>query len=117
MELALFIWFVGVAGNFQVALTILTFIAVVCFALYVGWQVDHEKQVKWKLKVLGLFLMTFVCTALPSERTLWLMAAGYTAQTVVQSETGKKLQQLVDKKLDDMIGVAEKQLDKVVPAK
>jgi len=117
MELALFIWFAGVAGNFQFVVGFLTFIATVCFAFYVGWQVEHEQQVKWKLKLSGLFLGTFVCATLPSERTLWLMAAGYTAQTVFQSETGKKLQQLVDKKLDDMLDVAEKQLDKAVPVK
>lgn len=117
MELALFIWFAGVVGDLKFLLGLIGIIGAASFASYIGWQAEHGRIVKWKLKLIGVLLMCFIPILLPSERTLWLMAAGYTAQTVVQSETGKKLQQLVDKKLDDMIGVAEKQLDKVVPAK
>lgn len=42
-------------------------------------------------------------TLLPKEKTVYMMAAAYMGQTVIQSDTGKKIGKIVEKKLESYL--------------
>ena len=67
-------------------------------------------NIKRYILVLSILLSTV--TLIPSERTMYIMAGLYTGDkvldTVSQSETFQKAEQLLNKKLDEMLGDPEK---------
>lgn len=75
------------------------------------WHDQHEMTLFTSIKkiIAGICITGFVGVLLPSEKTMWMMAAAYAGQSVVQSETGKKLGVLIEKKLEGLIEEAESQ--------
>lgn len=67
-------------------------------------------NIKRYILVLSILLSTVIL--IPSERTMYIMAGLYTGDkvldTVSQSETFQKAEQLLNKKLDEMLGDPEK---------
>lgn len=80
----------------------------------VGMQDTFNKFIRPNIKryilVLSILLSTVIL--IPSERTMYIMAGLYTGDkvldTVSQSETFQKAEQLLNKKLDEMLGDPEK---------
>ena len=62
--------------------------------------------------VITLVISILTATLIPSERTMYIMAGLYAGDkvldTVAQSETFQKTEQLLNKKLDEMLGDPEK---------
>ena len=80
----------------------------------IGVQDAFNKFIKPHIKryVLALSILTSVGVLIPTERTMYIMAGLYAGDkvidTVSQSETFQKAEQLLNKKLDEMLGDPEK---------
>ena len=57
-----------------------------------------HKIAKWFMWI--VIVSGLLGTLLPKERTVYMMAAAYMGQTVIQSDTGKKIGNILEKKLD-----------------
>lgn len=110
MKLALFIYLAGIVGNIGAVLTttsIFGCIALVVYLIVVGWQIDANngefKDYKGGLRnsAIAVFLFAILSSAIPSEKTMYMMLAGYAGQQALQSETAAKVQKLIDVKLDE----------------
>lgn len=75
------------------------------------WHDQHEKKLFTSIKkiIAGMCITGLVGVLLPTEKTMWMMTAAYTGQSMVQSETGKKLGVLIEKKLEGLIEEADSQ--------
>lgn len=53
-------------------------------------------------------LALLLAAAIPSERSIYMMAGAHMGKEVIQSETGKKVHKLLDKKLDEYLQTLER---------
>ena len=80
----------------------------------IGIQDIFNKSIKphIKLYILVLSILFSTVILIPSERTMYIMAGLYTGDkvldTVSQTETFQKAEQLLNRKLDEMLGDPEK---------
>ena len=80
----------------------------------IGMQDTFNKFVKPNIKryILVLSILLSIVILIPSERTMYIMAGLYTGDkvldTVSQTETFQKAEQLLNQKLDEMLGDIEK---------
>lgn len=104
MELALFVYLAGVVGNIGAFLTvtsIVLFLAVLFSVIHYSLDEKLSKLSKWY--IVAPFIFGLLSAMVPSEKTMYLMLAGYTTQQVVQSETAEKVVKIVNTKLDEYI--------------
>ena len=108
-----------VAYGFIVCLVILGIISPVYIIVAqdirdIGMQDTFNKSIKphIKLYILVLSILLSIVILIPSERTMYIMAGLYTGDkvldTVSQTETFQKAEQLLNRKLDEMLGDTEK---------
>ena len=108
-----------VAYGFIVCLVILGIISPVYIIVAqdirdIGMQDTFNKSIKphIKLYILVLSILLSIVILIPSERTMYIMAGLYTGDkvldTVSQTETFQKAEQLLNRKLDEMLGDPEK---------
>ena len=108
-----------VAYGFMVCLVILGIISPVYIIVAqdirdIGMQDTFNKSIKphIKLYILVLSILLSIVILIPSERTMYIMAGLYTGDkvlhTVSQTETFQKAEQLLNRKLDEMLGDIEK---------
>lgn len=128
MELALFIWLASIVESVKIGLGVILGLCVAYSGSKVYWAVfrastdyaekyEPEKykrameilKFKW-LKGIGtiVVILGFVVAMIPTEKTLYMMAAGFGAQKVVQSETADKVLKIVNGKLDEYLVEMEK---------
>jgi len=137
MELALLVYVISLLpkiSGFLLALTVGTGALCAGFTLYrvaelpihswdgEGTRKEKEKNQpfaeKW-MKRFGIIALIIgaINIAIPSERTAYMMVGAYTAQTVAQNEkvqeTGKKVIDLINQKLDTYIEEGTKQVEEV----
>lgn len=124
MELALLVYGISVlssAGGFLVAIMggLSVYLAIQLFRMmdsksnrssyYLSkgkeWHDQHEKKLFTSIKkiIAGMCIAGLVGVLLPTEKTMWMMTAAYAGQSMVQSETAKKLGVLIEKKLESLI--------------
>ncbi len=109
MTLAILVYLAGLITSLAHAVGIIFIITCIGYVLYtLGYLISNEhkwdrrgKFYKWPLAV--ILSAMFVKVLLPSERTMWMMAGAYTAQTVVESNVGKQTVELIELKLQDEI--------------
>lgn len=136
MELALLVYAISLlpkVSGFILTVTIGCGAACLAFLLYRvaelpinSWDSESyrnekkEKQPfaeKW-MKRFGItaLVLSLIGVAIPSERTAYMMVGAYTAQTVAQNqkvqETGKKVIDLINQKLDSYIDEGAEQVEK-----
>ena len=104
MELALLVWLIGSLESIK----FVCMMVVVCLCGYFAWQVLGEEKINKGLVVLSV-LLVLIFTVIPSSKTAWMMTAAYAGQSVVQSDTAKKLGVLIEKKLEGLIEEADSQ--------
>ena len=108
-----------VAYGFIFSLVVLGVISpLFTMAVQDNWGIEMQdtfnKFVKPNIKryILGLSILFSTVILIPSERTMYIMAGLYTGDkvldTVSQSETFQKAEQLLNRKLDEMLGDPEK---------
>lgn len=132
MELALFIWVVNVLPSVSGLLVgVMVLIGLYCFVkiLWASCNSDVEYTKKyipdsyakaievWKMKWIkkpaaAVIIIGVIVSLIPTEKTMYLMLAGYTGQRIVQSEAADKVVQIINKKLDEYLVEAEKKLNK-----
>ena len=82
------------------------------------WDIEMQDTFKKFIKpnikryILVLSILLSIVVLIPSERTMYIMAGLYSGDrvldTVSQSETFQKAEQLLNQKLDEMLGDVEK---------
>lgn len=82
------------------------------------WDIEMQDTFKKFIKpnikryILVLSILLSIVVLIPSERTMYIMAGLYTRDkvldTVSQPETFQKAEQLLNRKLDEMLGDVEK---------
>src|SRR5574342_476385 len=117
MELALFVYLAGVVskvGGFLVATTIFSFISLLTYLVVIFYQIDvngkkfQDFYKSLRNATIGVFSLGLISATIPSEKTMYMMLAGYTAQTVVQSDTADKVLKVINSKLDGYLEEATK---------
>lgn len=112
MELALFIYLAGIVGSIVNLLTgtfVMAVIGLLVFWIGVLVVLDDPRysfdrfSKNLRNATIGVFALGVVTAVIPSEKTMYLMLAGYTAQTVVQSETADKVLKVINTKLDSYL--------------
>lgn len=123
--LSWFLYLAEVAGNLNWMISMLfitSIIGLFVTGLIFSWvreDLMHDEEerkignnlVKRLLKItVPLFFTTFILGALiPSEKTMYLIMGSEVSEEVIQSETGLKVQEAIQKKLDEYLD-----LEKVV---
>lgn len=128
MELMMFIWLASVVESIKTGLGIILVLCVAYAGFKVGWAMFHADteytkhwepeqykrameifKFKW-LKGIGtvMVILGFIVAIIPTEKTLYMMAAGYGTQKVVQSETADKVLKIVNGKLGEYLNELEK---------
>ena len=131
MELALLVYFASVVGSVSTLLGLLAFLlfsvsTVFTVVLLVGEigikkrygdtdeDFNHQLKIKSiltksiKLTIPFAIIFALVSVLLPTERTVYLMTASYTTQTIAQNDRvqkiGSDVLEVVEKKLSEMKG-------------
>lgn len=122
MELALFVYIAGVVGQLSSVLGLICGITILilAFSTYakIAWKStvgeSHSSDYKTFYKKIVVICLSIIIPCgvlkilLPSEKTIYMMAAGYSAQTVAQSETAEKVLKIINGKLDEYLVDMEK---------
>jgi hypothetical protein len=70
------------------------------------YEYEKEKRITRKQMTyfgVGLLFLPFLFSAIPSKQTMYLMLGVKTTENVMQTEFGKKIEQLVNQELDKLI--------------
>jgi hypothetical protein len=127
MELALFIYLSGITESLRGFLSITGGVAgIASVFLAVAWAISAaesinetikngiKKAFKWAISVALVF--GFLGALIPSQKTMWMMAAGYAGQEIATNkatqETVKKLNDVIQGKLDLILSDMNKELAK-----
>ena len=108
-----------VAYGFTFSLVVLGAISQLATMVAQGiWDIEMQDTFKKFIKpnikryILVLSILLSIVVLIPSERTMYIMAGLYSGDkvldTVSQSETFQKAEQLLNQKLDEMLGDVEK---------
>ena len=121
MELALLVWFASIVGNISFVLgwVVLALLGIVISDIIVTGShnsvYDNKKKYpfqktwgKWCTTV--ALVLAVVVGMIPTEKTVYFMAAGYAGQKVVQSEAADKVVKIINGKLDEYLKEAEEKL-------
>lgn len=127
MELALLIYFIGILPTIDrfsalfVAISVVLILFTAFFTALEGSSIFEftKKHTKFMYTYFGLIFAAFITAiAIPSEKTMYMMAGAYATQQVYQSEEarqlGSKLVKLIDKKMVQYIGEAEEAINEIV---
>lgn len=117
-DLSWMLYLAGVIPSLGETMGVFAFICGVAFiatAIIRGscpYPEDFPSLMKWSkttLKVLPFaFVLCFLLSAfIPSQRTIYLIMGSELGEEVIQSETGKRVLDAVNKKLDEYLGVVE----------
>lgn len=117
MELALFIYLANLVGKIEALFVSILVIGGILYSSVVFVSYLEGFELKYKKTIVSIFTLSALgLTFIPSERTMYLMAAGYAGQTVVQkvgdSESINKVQLILNNKLDEIISKQQKNLSK-----
>ena len=116
MELALLVYFASVVGSVSTLLgtsSVVLFLVSTAFIITlltvdIGLNIKSIliKSVKWTIPLTIIFALLSVL--LPTERTVYLMTAAYTTQTIAQNDRvqkiGSDVLEVVEKELSEMKG-------------
>ncbi|QVW53918.1 hypothetical protein TaPaz_137 [Acinetobacter phage TaPaz] len=117
MELALLIWFAsvstGIANLFgTLAFIIILAIVIIVFFSVMWYLIEEEvlKIVEYKKSIIGVFIVglifAIISVLIPDERTVYLIAAGYAGQKIVESDKFQKstndVYEIVNMKLEQI---------------
>lgn len=111
MELALVVYFANFVGSFQEIMTLLLIfgIPILCIYTIISSAEFNELKLPSKWVLFGIAAIMVLKIFVPNEKTVWLMAGAYGAQSVYESQTGKDIQKLVELKIK---GIVDSEIEK-----
>lgn len=109
MMLALFVYLIGFFSDLKtlMSLTFLFMGAATVIGL-VGatsqFEDSRNAAVNFAKKTFKLLCVSAVALVIvPTEKTMWMMAAGYATQSVYESEAGDRVRRIINLKLDQYV--------------
>ena len=101
MELALFVYLAGVANSVSMLFSLIGIfgLLVACIVSVFVCLEEMQYNIKkwWFISALSCCLISSV---IPSEKTMYMMAGAYAAQTVATSSVASKTLELIESKID-----------------
>ena len=131
MEFAIFVWLASVIPAIKaLLLAVASLIVLYCWAkimfaaitsgdtYYIKKYAPEEYaeamdvlKFKWmKWPAIFVTMLVVISTLLPTERTMYMMAAAYGSQQLVQSEAAEKVVKIVNSKLDNYVDEIEQRV-------
>lgn len=119
MGLVFLIWFAGVSAGLAKAFTFMgVVLGVITFVIYgaryISWadsydpEPQHRPNFSFTKKVLFSCVAAIIIgSAMPDQKTVYYMGGAYLGVKAVQSETGNKVVEMVNKKIDQYIAEME----------
>lgn len=103
MEIALLIYFAQVLDSFRNVLALCAVCGILVLSFFLPFFMDNPPVlVRFVKRTLITYTVIAICLMFtPSSKTLYMMAGGYAAQTVVQSEISGKILKLLEQKLNE----------------
>jgi hypothetical protein len=110
MELALLVYFANFVDKLSIGfIFFILFLLLYCFVTAMN-NIDSRKEYKTPRWV---WVSGAACAVLliltPKEKTVWLMAGAYGAQSVYESQAGQELKKLVELKIK---GIVDAEMEK-----
>ena len=101
MELALFVYLAGLANSVSALFgliggAVLLISCMVTLFLYLE-EMQHKIKRWWFISALSC---CFISSIIPSEKTMYMMAGAYAAQTVATSSVASKTLELIESKIE-----------------
>lgn len=132
MEFAIFVWLASVIPTiksflgFPVLLIVLYCGTKIVFAMFNSdtgytrkYEPEHYKKAMevWKFKwikwpAIWVTVLSVTASLLPTEKTMYMMAAAYGSQKLVQSEAAGKVVKIINGKLDEYLEEMEQKVKK-----
>lgn len=122
MELALLVWFGGIAQGLSGAFTFVGFLlSFLSVAGYVFWNIismtgktnTPPPKKRYAIPVIFLCLsMWIIGLLIPNQKTIYMASGAYMGQKVVQSETADKVVKILNSKLDEYLAEIEEKTKK-----
>lgn len=122
MELALVVWFISILSGLSIALAWLSVFALAATAVLLVCSVMtfdsrseadikvHKAAKIWLYRTMpAALIFIFLAVITPSTKTGWMMAGAYVGQMAVTSDAAKKLGQIVEIKLEEVLDEATEQ--------
>ena len=127
MEFAIFVWLASVVPSLKVILwcpvvIVLLYAACKTINAIISSDAEYTKKYapeeyakamevlkfKWiKRPALFVTMLVVISTILPTEKTMYMMAAAYGSQKLVQSEATAKVVKIINSKLDQYVDEIE----------
>lgn len=133
MEFALFVWLTGVIPTLKGFLGLPVMLIIAYCGCKIIWAVfnsdaytqkyepiKYQKAVDvWKFKwlkwpAIWVAVLSVTASLLPTEKTMYMMAAAYGSQQLVQSEAAEKVVKIVNGKLDQYLEEVDKSVKEKV---
>lgn len=109
MELALLVYFANFVESLNNVLGFIVFILpFYTFFLFMSSDMNQKFKTPTWVWVVGVTSITLL-TIIPKEKTVWLMAGAYGAQSVYESQAGQELKKLVELKIK---GIVDAEIEK-----
>ena len=123
MEFALFVWLASVIHTLSGVLVFCAILLALAVVADLICTASHNAVYDGKLKfpfqktwgkwcTVGALFLALLTSVIPSEKTMYMMAAAYGAQQVVQSEAAEKVVKIVNGKLDEYLAEIEEKTNK-----
>ena len=101
MELALFVYLAGVTESIQTLFSLACVLGLI--ALPMCWVFLHNEKQLNKFKTWWITVVIscgIISSFIPSEKTMYMMAGAYAAQTVAASSVASKTLELIESKIE-----------------
>ena len=109
MELALFVYLAGVANSVSMLFSLIgvSGLLVACVASLFIYSEEPKGKIKnwWFISALSC---CFISSVIPSEKTMYMIAGAYAAQTVATSPVASKTLELIESKIDSELNNLKK---------
>jgi hypothetical protein len=110
MSIETFIYLANVSENLSCLMLVFTLVTFLVGGIFCIHAFSEETDNRYK--VLTIVLTTFTTLSitsvmLPNRQTMYLMAGASVAKDAINSSTGQKVKQLIDKELDKLIAPKE----------
>lgn len=111
--LSLLFYFVGVVGNigtFASVVSVLAMVALPIYAVFIAINSEDEDDFVinkhwsyWRKCLIGFTVFYMIASFIPSERTIYMIAASEMGEEVINTDEFNKLRIILNDKLDELI--------------
>ena len=105
MEFAVFVYISALVGKLSFLGEIILGVSIVAVVALILMVTDPFTEFTTTIRnwLIAIAVVNLLFLAIPSEKTLWMMAAAYASQQVITSSMSDKVKILIEQKLDEQL--------------